>query len=249
MTIKFPIVFAALAVAMATSAGTALAREDALSVARAGTAGFHDVDRAIGAGYGEFRDAAGIACIDNPAGGMGVHYVNLGDVVDGAVDAATPEALVYEPQGNGRLRLVAVEYIVFQEAWDANHDALPSLFGEEFEPVGSTNRYGIPPFYELHAWIWKNNPRGMFDDWNPRVSCPPAQTTASAARVSSAAAPVKWTRGQLQALADAYSATHPGWRAPQSAGVHLSPAQMTWTSENLDALANAYASLNPGWTR
>jgi hypothetical protein len=46
------------------------------------------------------------------------------------------------------------------------------LFGQEFELVPAGNRYGIPAFYELHAWIWKFNPLGLFADWNPRVHCP-----------------------------------------------------------------------------
>ena len=142
-----------------------------LSDARSATAGFHDIDAAIAAGYGRLTDAAGIACIDNPAGAMGVHYVRGALVGDAAVNAATPEALVYEPQPNGRLRLVAVEYVVFQAAWDAANDSPPSLFGEEFELIPSTNRYGLPAFYELHAWIWKSNPSGMFKDWNPNVTC------------------------------------------------------------------------------
>jgi len=101
-------------------------------------------------------------------------------VGDAAVNAATPEALVYEPQRNGRLRLVAAEYVVFQSAWDEAHSSPPVLFGREFELVEAPNRYGLPSFYELHAWIWKHNPAGMFDDWNPRVSCAAAQeATAS----------------------------------------------------------------------
>ena len=51
------------------------------------------------------------------------------------------------------------------------HTLPPSLFGQEFELVATPNRYGLPPFYELHAWLWKHNPSGMFNDWNPRVSC------------------------------------------------------------------------------
>lgn len=47
----------------------------------------------------------------------------------------------------------------------------PSLFGQEFELVPAGNRYGLPDFYELHAWVWKHNPNGMFHDWNPTVSC------------------------------------------------------------------------------
>ena len=142
-----------------------------LGAARAATARFH----AGHPGYSLLTDAAGITCIDNPGvGGMGIHYVN-GDLVgDAEVNATTPEALVYEPQPNGRQRLVAAEYVVFQSQWDATHASPPQLFGREFELVPAGNRYGLPPFYELHAWLWKHNPAGMFEDWNPRVVCPVA---------------------------------------------------------------------------
>jgi len=170
-TTKHIIAMAIVATALVASTAVASAKPGGLSTARAGTAGYHNIDAALGAGYGEFTDAQGIACIDDPEGGMGIHYVKLALVVDDAVNAATPEALVYEPTRNGRLRLVAAEYVVFQAAWDATHSSPPSLFGQEFELVGSPNRYGLPPFYELHAWVWKHNPSGMFNDWNPRVSC------------------------------------------------------------------------------
>jgi hypothetical protein len=173
MGAKHGLAAAALAVAAALAiAAPAVAGHADLKAARASTAGFHKLDRAMADGYGLFTDAQGIACIDHPdEGGMGIHYVKGALVGDGAVEAATPEALVYEPQPSGRLRLVAVEYVVFQDAWDAGHSWPPSLFGREFELIGAGNRYGLPPFYELHAWLWKHNPSGMFEDWNPRVSC------------------------------------------------------------------------------
>jgi hypothetical protein len=172
MTTKRLIGLVTVAVAILVPAAVAAANPDGLSTARAATAGYHNLDAALSAGYARFVDAQGIACIDKPGeGGMGIHYVNGELVGDASVDAATPEALVYEPQRNGRLRLVANEYIVFQDAWDATHSSPPSLFGRTFESVASPNRYGIPPFYELHAWVWKHNPSGMFNDWNPRVSC------------------------------------------------------------------------------
>ena len=167
---KHVITVAVVALTMLVGSVTASAA-DQLSTARAATARFHNIDAALAAGYGLCTDAAGIACIDNPAGGMGIHYVRGALVGDGAVNAATPEALVYEPTKNGRLRLVAVEYVVIRTDWDAAHASPPSLFGEPFTAVSSVNRYGLPPFYELHAWIWQNNASGMFEDWNPRVSC------------------------------------------------------------------------------
>ena len=165
-------VVAATAVAVASARALAGAGGSSLAAARAATAQYHQLDVATGDGYGLFTDAAGIACIDNqPVGTMGIHYVNLGLVLDPAIDATTPEALVYEPESNGTLRLVALEYVVFQDAWDATHSSPPSLFGHRFGLVGSPNRYGLPPFYELHAWVWKHNPSGTFFEWNPKVSC------------------------------------------------------------------------------
>jgi hypothetical protein len=166
-------------VAVATSVVAALtippasAANDGFSTARAGTAGFHNIEKATAAGFGELRDKNGIACIDNPGvGGMGIHYVNGARVGDATETAGAPEILVYEPERNGQLRLVAVEYVVLQSTWqEAGNTTPPSLFGKPFELVPDGNRYGLPPFYELHAWIWKNNPRGINDDWNPTVSC------------------------------------------------------------------------------
>jgi len=145
---------------------------DGTSEARAATAGYHDFAAATADGFGELRDSNGIACIDNPAGGMGIHYVLGSRVGDPTESAATPEALIYEPQKNGQMRLVGLEYVVLQSSWQgAGNTAAPTLFGQAFEPVAAGNRYGLPPFYELHVWLWKHNPSGMFADWNPTVSC------------------------------------------------------------------------------
>lgn len=130
------------------------------------TARFKDAAALDGAGYGLFH-----GCVSGPQGGaMGVHYVN-GDLVgDGELDAAHPEALLYEMK-SGKLRLLGVEYVVIAEAWDAKHDMPPMLLGQLFNYVSSPNRYGLPAFYELHVWAWQNNPSGMFADFNPQVSC------------------------------------------------------------------------------
>jgi hypothetical protein len=105
-----------------------------------------------------------------PSMAMGVHYVRASLVSDGAVHVSTPEALVYEPTTLG-LRLAAVEYVVLQAAWDAHHARPPVLYGHRFALTPAGNRFGLPAFYSLHAWIWKPNPSGEFAMWNPDVHC------------------------------------------------------------------------------
>jgi hypothetical protein len=141
--------------------------------ARAATDRYHDISLAVADGYGEFRDAQGIACIDQPGvGTMGVHYVNGGLVGDAVLDPTKPEALVYEPRAQGGFKLVALEYIVFESAWEAaGHTSPPSLFGQELMLTPEGNRFGIPAFYALHAWLFRGNPLGQLQPWNPRVSC------------------------------------------------------------------------------
>jgi len=103
---------------------------------------------------------------------MGIHFVHSELISDTVLDPLLPEALMYEPEPNGQLRLVGVEYIVFQQAWDAEHGEPPTLPGQQLHLVPSPNRYDVPAFYELHIWVWKHNPSGLFNDWNPRSRCP-----------------------------------------------------------------------------
>ena len=113
-------------------------------------------------------------CVSSPsAGAMGVHYVLPSRVGDGTINASEPEALIYEPQPNGALRLVGVEYIVTFDAWHKTHELNdpPILDGQLLNLVEEPNRFGLPRFYELHAWAWRDNPNGTFVDWNPLVSC------------------------------------------------------------------------------
>ena len=101
---------------------------------------------------------------------MGIHFANGALVGDAELDPAHPEALLYEPK-NGTMQLVGVEYIVLADDWNAKHQTPPVLMGQLFNYSAAPNRFGIPAFYELHVWAWKNNPAGLFADWNPRVSC------------------------------------------------------------------------------
>ena len=128
---------------------------------------FQDVNAAIAAGYESTP-----SCVSGPNGGaMGVHYVNEALIADGALDVQQPEVLVYEPDHGGKLRLVAVEYFVIAEQWNAANAGPPIVGGQHFNYVGAPNRLRNPAYYELHVWAWKRNPNGVFSDWNPAVSC------------------------------------------------------------------------------
>jgi hypothetical protein len=143
---------------------------EAFDGAKPATAAFHDLDKAKAAGY-TFRlpDVTGATCIAQPGlGGMGVHMVDT-SLLDGTIDAEAPEALVYEEKKDGELKLAALEYVVFQADWKGSKP--PALFGREFDFVPAPNRFDLPAFYALHAWIWKPNPSGILSAWNPRVTC------------------------------------------------------------------------------
>jgi hypothetical protein len=168
---------AAVAVALASLGAlgaTAAVRGDdggPAAVKRA-TARYRSAAVAEHAGYGLLKDTAGIACIANPGvGAMGDHDANSALVGDGKIDDRSPEAVLYEPGRGGSLRLAAVEYVVLQSAWDATHHMAPMLFGHIFMLTPAPNRFGLPAFYSLHAWLWKHNPSGTYAMWNPRVSC------------------------------------------------------------------------------
>ena len=154
-----------VAVGIAAAAG-------AFDGAKDSTARFHDIDNAMEAGYTvKVIDQAGLQCIaQRGEGAMGIHMLNP-SLLDGTIDAAKPELLVYERRNDGTMKLVALEYLVFQSAWAGG--GKPSLFGQEFDEIKAGNRYGIPPSWALHAWIWKPNPSGMLYAWNPRVDCGP----------------------------------------------------------------------------
>lgn len=144
-----------------------------LDAVRSTTAKFHSIAVAEKNGYALLTDAQGIACIDMPGmGGMGVHWANSDLVGDKKIDPNHPEAMVYAPQRDGTLKLAAVEYVVLTADWDATHHQPPKLFGHTFNITTAPNRFGLPAYYSLHAWVWQHNPAGRFEMWNPDVTCP-----------------------------------------------------------------------------
>jgi len=120
------VILASLSVMLLAGAVGAFARGDELAAVRAATAKFHQLSAAERAGYGVFY-----VCTDEPGkGAMGQHYVNGTLVGDALLDPAHPEAVIYEPQADGSSKLVGVEWVVFQDKWDADNEAAPKLFGK-----------------------------------------------------------------------------------------------------------------------
>jgi hypothetical protein len=136
---------------------------------RNGTRMYKDVTLAESDGWGSTLN-----CVSgDDEGAMGVHYVNGALLFDNAaLDPQRPEALIYETR-HGRTKLVGVEFIILAEEWDNAHPdgSPPVLLGQLFHYIGSPNRYRLPAVYALHVWAWKDNPKGAFVHWNPRVSC------------------------------------------------------------------------------
>jgi hypothetical protein len=138
-----------------------------VKIVRESTERFRDVSVAQNEGYGLL-----FGCVSGgDYGAMGLHFVNFPLVADGKIDAAKPEIVLYEPTSNGRLRITGADFLVFAADWDKTHTSAPELNGQLFHFFEAPNRFGLPPFYTLHVWAWKDNPNGTFTNWNPSVSC------------------------------------------------------------------------------
>ena len=111
---------------------------------------------------------------DDDKGAMGLHWVNLALVFDGGqLDPTRPEIILYEPLPSGRLRITGADFLVIAKDWDDAHPGNPpQLMGQLFHRFESPNRFGLPAFYTLHVWAWKESPSGTFVNWHDNVfSC------------------------------------------------------------------------------
>jgi hypothetical protein len=128
---------------------------------------FKDVSVAEAEGY-----ALQFGCVSgDDFGAMGLHYVNGALVNSGVLDATRPQIVIYEAMPDGGRRLIGADYLLIAAAWDAKHSGPPELMGQFFHLFTSPNRFGLPAFYTLHVWAWKENPKGAFVNWHPNVSC------------------------------------------------------------------------------
>jgi hypothetical protein len=127
-----------------------------LAALRSATEKFHKIEVAAQAGWNEQVPPG---CFTSPDGSMGFHFRNLANV--GTLDPSAPQFVMYEPQKDGSMRLVGVEFI----ALGSPTDTPPVLFGQKFQ---WNSTFGI---WALHVWAWRENPSGLYANWNPKVSC------------------------------------------------------------------------------
>jgi hypothetical protein len=137
-----------------------------LAAIRRATVRYHDLDVALAEGYEILFD-----CTVNPnnlAEAMGQHYLNA-NLADDVLKLDKPEVLMYAALPDGQMQLVGVEYIMFEDAWTG--EQAPEFLGQTMALKSAVGTHPVPNFYEVHAWVWKHNPNGVFADWNPNVSC------------------------------------------------------------------------------
>lgn len=111
-----------------------------------------------------------LGCVEYPEGGMGVHFLNPA-LIGPTPDPFRPQILVYEPAGEGRLRLVAAEWFV---PLATGVSGRPSVFGRPFDGPMEGHEPLMPRglhHYDLHVWLFKDNPAGLFHWTNPTVGC------------------------------------------------------------------------------
>jgi hypothetical protein len=178
----------------APAAAAPPASEPTLKQVREATSRYQDVKVALADGYKPDPSGMCVAATmeGRPAeeGAMGVHYIRpdlLGITappnprVNGTsthTDFLQPAILIYEPQADGSPQLVAVENLVFIKSWEAaGHTAPPTFKGHSFnkmqdDPATELDEaHGFEPHYDLHVWLYRENPKGMFAQFNPAVKC------------------------------------------------------------------------------
>jgi hypothetical protein len=149
-----------LAVAAAAAGADSAKTDRQLKQVKQATARFKDVAKAEAAGYVAVGE-----CVESSSGAMGVHYLNAALLGDPKLDLEKPELLLYEPQADGSMKLVAVEWMQLDSGQRA-----PRIMGRRFQgPM--THNGTAPSHFDLHVWTIRKNPRGTFAQYNRRVSC------------------------------------------------------------------------------
>lgn len=173
---------------------SATTKEPSLSELRTATAKYKDVKVALAEGYirdpANMCDAAEMMGRPKELGVMGIHYVRpdlLGITgppnprVNGTstyTDFNKPAVLIYEPQADESLQLVAVENLVFIKAWEAAGNTKPPTYqGVPYDKMADDPKteideaHNFEPHYDRHVWIHRENPNGIYAQFNPNATC------------------------------------------------------------------------------
>jgi len=124
------------------------------------TEDYIDEDSAVADGY-----SSTVECVESPLGAMGIHYIKP-SLFDCQINELEPEMLLYIPTEDGP-KLIGVEYFIPS----ACVDSTPMLFGHEMDGPMPGHGPGQPEHYDLHEWLWEPNPSGIFEEFNPNLSC------------------------------------------------------------------------------
>lgn len=123
------------------------------------TARYHDLDHAKADGF-VFLHGCEVRGDEGP---VGIVYIHPGRLTDGVIDPAQPDGLIYEPRKNGKPKLIGVEFAMPYALW--SNPQPPTFLGRTFQ---AEDEFGV---WGLHAWIWSQNPAGLFAESNPAVAC------------------------------------------------------------------------------
>jgi len=139
-----------------------------IELMRQATEAYQTADAALADGFVPLSE-----CVESPGGGMGFHYGQPARMQDAVIDPSLPEILLFEPTTAGGTRLVGVEFLVHEGAWHgAGNASAPTVAGQSFDPPNPNHPdANLREMYTLHAWVWQDNPSGMFAAFNPTVSC------------------------------------------------------------------------------
>lgn len=163
--------------AQATSAAVGASQSPDLQAARTALAKYSDPFAAVRDGY-----FSTLACMDfpmgmtdgsveYPPGAMGVHFLNAANIGP-KLDPTKPQVLIYEPVG-GKLVLAGAEWFVPVQAAGG---VVPTIFGQTLAGPMDGHEPIMPAslrHYDLHVWLWKDNPRGVFTSTNAALKCTP----------------------------------------------------------------------------
>lgn len=193
-----------------------------ISEIRNSTQNYNEVNNAKDDGWNTVMSP----CVEHPTdGGMGYHYGNM-DYIDGRINHLEPQVLLYQPLEGGELEFIGVEYIIPFEILSADSEA-PELLGQKFHQNHELE------LWALHVWTEKENPAGMFNDWNPNVSCDYQVDVM-----------IEEVRTETEPYADVEIATDEGWdnvmspcvEHPELGGMGYHHGRMEWFDGRINHL-------------